>query len=44
MKEIVGILSGEIETIRKNQVENIKVKNKLPKIKIHWMDLTGELR
>lgn len=33
MKETVGILHRETETIRKNQMENMKVKNKISKIK-----------
>ena len=40
----IGILSRKIETIRKNQMQNTELKNKISEIKIHWMGLAGESR
>lgn len=40
----IGILSRKRETIRKNQMENTELKNKISEIEICWMGLAGESR
>lgn len=42
MNEKIGILSQEIETIGKNQIENIELKNKISEIRTERKNIYDE--
>lgn len=44
MNEQMGSLSGEIETVKKGQMEILKLSRTITEMNSHWIGLTGECR